>query len=89
MPAGTYHTAGGGEVTWAGLAAEVFRMAGMSTRVRAISTAELGRPAPRPACSVLVSTRPGAPRLRAWQEGLADHLAAVGALAPAARGARP
>jgi len=79
LPAGVYHTAGGGEVTWAGLAAEVFALCGIDCRVRPISTAELGRPAPRPARSVLASTRPGAPRLRHWREALRDYLAEVGA----------
>ena len=49
LPPGIYHTAGGGSVTWAGLAAAVFEEAGLDCRVRPITTAELGRPAPRPA----------------------------------------
>ena len=40
------------------------------------TAAELGRPAPRPAYSVLGSERDDVPRLPAWQEGLAAHLAA-------------
>jgi dTDP-4-dehydrorhamnose reductase len=73
-PPGVYHTAGAGSVTWAGLAAAVFEEAGLDCRVRPITTAELGRPAPRPALSALASTRPGAPRLRPWREALADYL---------------
>ena len=49
-----------------------------SSRPRA---AEFGRPAPRPAYSVLVSERDDAPRLPAWQDGLAAHLAASRAVA--------
>ena len=56
-------------------------------RVRPITTAELGRPAPRPAVSVLVPTRSGAPRLRGWREALvaylAERVAAPGPGAPA------
>ena len=40
------------------------------------STADLRRPAPRPAYSVLGSTRSDAPVLPAWQAGLAAHLVA-------------
>ena len=44
-------------------------------RVRRITTAELGRPAPRPAYSVLRSEQPGAPRLPHWRDGLRECLA--------------
>ena len=74
QPPGVYHAAGAGSVTWAGLAAAVFEEAGLDCRVRPITTAELGRPAPRPALSALAVTRPGAPRLRPWREALADYL---------------
>ena len=42
-----------GECTWAEFAEAIFEEAGLECRVRPISTAELGRPAPRPAYSVL------------------------------------
>ena len=71
---GVHHTAGGGSVTWAGLAEAVFEAAGLECRVRPISTAELGRPAPRPPRSVLAATRPDTPPLRAWREALADYV---------------
>ncbi len=74
QPPGVYHAAGAGSVTWAGLAAAVFEEAGLDCRVRPITTAELGRPAPRPALSALAVTRPGAPRLRPWRDALADYL---------------
>lgn len=75
LPPGVYHTAGGGSVTWAGFAAEIFRLTGIPCAVTPITTAELGRPAPRPARSVLAVTRPGAPRLRDWRAALADYIA--------------
>lgn len=74
QPPGIYHTAGGGSVTWAGFARAVFEEAGVECRVRPITTAELGRPAPRPVFSPLAVTRPGAPRLRPWREALRDYI---------------
>jgi dTDP-4-dehydrorhamnose reductase len=78
-PYGVWHLAAGGDCTWAELAAAVFDEAGLTCRVRRITTAELGRPAPRPAYSVLRSERPGAPELPHWREGLRACLDALGA----------
>jgi dTDP-4-dehydrorhamnose reductase len=75
LPAGVWHVAADGECTWAELAEAIFEEAGVSCRVRRISTAELGRPAPRPAYSVLRSERAGAPRLPHWRDGLRECLA--------------
>jgi dTDP-4-dehydrorhamnose reductase len=69
LPYGTYHVAAGGDCTWAEFAEAIFEEAGLSCRVRSITSAELGRPAPRPANSVLRSER-GAPTLPHWREGL-------------------
>ena len=74
-PYGVWHLAADGECTWAELAEAIFEEAGIDCRVRRIATAELGRPAPRPAYSVLRSERPGAPRLPHWREGLRACLA--------------
>jgi dTDP-4-dehydrorhamnose reductase len=74
LPPGIYHTAGGGEVSWAGFAEAVFAEAGVDCRVRHITTAEFGRPAPRPAHSPLRVTRADAPRLRPWREALHDYI---------------
>jgi dTDP-4-dehydrorhamnose reductase len=76
LPFGTYHVAAEGEVTWAGFAEAIFEEAGLDTRVRRITTEELGRPAPRPAYSVLRSEK-GAPTLPHWREGLREALAAI------------
>lgn len=70
LPYGLYHVAAGGDCTWADFAEAIFEEAGLPCRVRRISTAELGRPAPRPAYSVLRSERPETPRLPHWREGL-------------------
>jgi dTDP-4-dehydrorhamnose reductase len=69
LPQGTYHVAAGGDCTWAEFAEAIFEEAGLTCRVRRITTAELGRPAPRPANSVLRSEK-GAPELPHWREGL-------------------
>lgn len=71
---GVLHVAGGGSCTWWDLAVATFERAGMAVKVNRGSTADLGRPAPRPAFSVLRSTRSDAPVLPAWQEGLNAHL---------------
>jgi len=77
-PPGVYHTTGAGSVTWAGFAEAIFAASGLGARVRRISTEELGRPAPRPARSVLAVTREGTPRLRPWREALHDYLESTG-----------
>jgi dTDP-4-dehydrorhamnose reductase len=68
-PFGIWHLAAGGEATWAEFAEAIFEEAGLGTRVRRISSAELGRPAARPAYSVLRSEK-AAPALPHWREGL-------------------
>ena len=75
LPFGVWHLAAAGECTWAELAEAIFEEAGLSCRVRRIATAELGRPAQRPANSVLRSERDGAPPLPHWRDGLRACLA--------------
>jgi dTDP-4-dehydrorhamnose reductase len=75
LPGGVWHLAAEGECTWAEFARAIFEEAGLNCRVREITTEELGRPAPRPAYSVLRSERDGAPRLPHWREGLRACLA--------------
>jgi dTDP-4-dehydrorhamnose reductase len=78
LPHGTYHLAADGECTWADFAEAIFAEAGLGCRVRRITTEELGRPAPRPAYSVLRSERPETPRLPHWREGLRTCLDRLG-----------
>jgi dTDP-4-dehydrorhamnose reductase len=80
-PVGILHVAGGGACSWWELAVAAFERAGLACTVDPCTTAEFPRPAPRPAYSVLGSTRDDAPALPAWQEGLAAHLAAQEVLA--------
>jgi dTDP-4-dehydrorhamnose reductase len=70
LPQGIWHVAAEGECSWAEFARAIFEEAGLDCRVHEITTEELGRPAPRPAYSVLRSEREGAPRLPHWREGL-------------------
>jgi dTDP-4-dehydrorhamnose reductase len=74
LPAGVWHVAADGEATWAEFAEAIFEEAGLDCRVRRIASAELGRPAPRPAYSVLRSEKPDAPKLPHWRDGLRDCL---------------
>jgi len=72
---GVFHVAAGGApVSWRAFAAEIFRQAGTGTRVLPCTTAEMPRPAPRPAFSALASERPEAPVLPPWQDGVTDYL---------------
>jgi len=70
LPGGVWHLAAEGECSWAGFARAIFEEAGVDCRVCEITTEELGRPAPRPAYSVLRSEREDAPRLPHWRDGL-------------------
>jgi len=74
LPQGSWHVAAAGECSWAEFARAIFEEAGLDCRVREITTEELGRPAPRPAYSVLRSEK-GAPELPHWREGLRACLA--------------
>ena len=75
LPYGIYHVAAGGDCTWAELAEAVFAESTLSTSVRRITSADLDRPAPRPAYSVLRSERTETPRLPHWRLGLDQCLA--------------
>lgn len=75
---GTYHVVNSGETTWYDFAAEIFRQLGMKVELETISTAEYAARAPRPAYSVLDTSRyhalPGSPPMPTWQEALAEYL---------------
>jgi dTDP-4-dehydrorhamnose reductase len=72
--AGVLHVAGGGACTWFELARAALEDARVNTRIEPCTTAEFPRPAPRPAYSVLGSTRPDAPTLPPWRDGLRAYL---------------
>jgi dTDP-4-dehydrorhamnose reductase len=74
---GTWHVAGGGACTWLDLAGEALRLAGIQVPVEAVTSAEFGAPAVRPAYSVLDLTATERLLGRAmtdWREALARYL---------------
>jgi dTDP-4-dehydrorhamnose reductase len=73
---GIHHIAAAGRCSWFDFATEIFDQAGVDCRVMAGTTEMLGRPAPRPALSLLVSERPDPIVLPDWHQGLAEYLAA-------------
>ena len=75
---GVYHAVGAGEITWRGFAVEILRRSGIAKEVRPLTTAELNRPAPRPANSVLSTEklrRATGYAFRDWRDALAEYLA--------------
>jgi dTDP-4-dehydrorhamnose reductase len=75
LPYGIRHVAAEGDCTWAEFAEAIFEDTGSDCRVVPITTAELGRPARRPAYSVLRSEHGDTPQLPHWREGLRACLA--------------
>jgi dTDP-4-dehydrorhamnose reductase len=75
---GVVHVAAAGQCSWYEFAEAIVEAAGVACEVRPGRTEDLGRPAPRPAYSVLRSEHAGAPSLPDWREGLAGFIAAAG-----------
>ncbi len=73
---GIHHIAAAGRCSWFEYAQEIFDQAGVDCRVMAGTTEMLGRPAPRPPFSLLVSERPDPISLPDWHQGLSEYLAA-------------
>jgi dTDP-4-dehydrorhamnose reductase len=73
---GLVHLAGAGYTSWNGFAKEIFRQAELSCVVEPATTAEMARPAPRPAWSAIESEREDVIPMPDWREGLAGYLAA-------------
>lgn len=71
---GVHHMAAAGHCTWYEFAREIFRQAGTDVTTLAATTEMMGRPAPRPAISALVSENRLRIELPPWQEGLAGYL---------------
>lgn len=75
---GLWHCANSGEGSWHAFASHALALTGSGIEVRPISTAELARPAARPAYSSLACRRAELSLdlvLRPWQEALAEYLA--------------
>ncbi len=73
---GLVHLTGAGSVSWNGFATEIFRQAEVDCRVELASTAEMARPAPRPAWSAMESERNDVIPMPDWRDGLAGYMAA-------------
>lgn len=72
---GVHHMTAQDSCSWFEFAREIFDQAGVECRVLASTTEMLGRPAPRPAYSVLRSARNKEIELPTWRDGLAGYLA--------------
>ncbi|HET6203793.1 MAG TPA: dTDP-4-dehydrorhamnose reductase [Planctomycetota bacterium] len=76
---GIVHCVNQGSTSWFEFARAILAAAGLDpSLVRPTTAKRLGRPAPRPACSALASTRleRAGIRMRPWREALLDHLRA-------------
>lgn len=69
---GVYHLTNSGSCSWYEFAREIFRLSGAEVRVTPVPASEFPLPAPRPANGLLSAL--GSPRLRPWQEALAEYL---------------
>jgi dTDP-4-dehydrorhamnose reductase len=74
---GTAHVANSGSTSWHGFAVEIARQLGAAVEIAPVATDEFPRPAPRPAYSVLDTSRLtallGRP-MPTWQDALARYL---------------
>ena len=87
---GVVHLAGAGAVSWHDFAVEIFRQAEVECVVLDATSAEVARPAPRPAWSALASEREDVLPIPDWRDGLAGYLAArAGMMRPGSMGPRP
>lgn len=76
---GLFHATCEGSCSWAQFTEEIFRLAGKSTRVKAITTAEYAAPAPRPAYSILENYMlklTGGYNFADWHDAIAEYLKA-------------
>jgi dTDP-4-dehydrorhamnose reductase len=73
---GLYHASNNGECSWYDFACEIFKLAGKKVKVIPITTEEFGRPAPRPAYSVLRNfcLEQQSIFMRNWQEALKEYI---------------
>ena len=86
LPRGVWHVAAEGECTWFELAAYALAAAGVKVPLEPTDTAAYGRPAPRPAYSVLSNQlyeHATGHRMAHWQEAVERYLLAEGRSASA------
>ena len=84
---GILHVTNEGDCTWREFASEIVRLSGLRVPVEPITTADLPRPAKRPAYSVLSADRLHQLgfRMPAWQDGLQRFVKALSGAASAVR----
>jgi dTDP-4-dehydrorhamnose reductase len=77
---GIVHATNSGDCTWFEFAREILRGSGLETEVRPVSSAQMARPAPRPAYSVLSpkSLQAWGITTPTWQDALGRYLQARG-----------
>jgi dTDP-4-dehydrorhamnose reductase len=80
--AGIVHVAGSPPATWHEIATEVVTALGAPCEVRPTTSDAFPRPARRPACSILRTTRPDTPHVGDWREGVREVLASLHADQP-------
>jgi dTDP-4-dehydrorhamnose reductase len=74
---GLYHVTNAGSCTWYQFARRIFALAGLPVDLQPQTTAEAGRPAPRPAYSVLAHAglaKLGLADMPPWDEALREFL---------------
>jgi dTDP-4-dehydrorhamnose reductase len=73
---GIVHTTNSGDCSWFEFAQQIVKSAGLVTTVRPVSSAQMARPAPRPAYSVLSPSRLNALGIEmpSWQDALRRYL---------------
>jgi len=69
---GIYHLTASGSAAWFEVAQKIVAILGLNCRIEPQTTAELDRPAKRPAYSILINSK--RPALRPWPEMLAAYL---------------
>jgi len=74
-PSGVVHMAAEGSCSWFDLASCVIELAGLDCHLVRARTADMARPAPRPAYSVLCSQQAGVPPLPHWKQGVKEFMA--------------
>ncbi len=78
---GLYHITNAGSCSWYEFTREIFRLGGVETELVPIPGSEYPLPAARPANGILSAL--GSPKLRPWQQALADYLERESATATA------
>jgi dTDP-4-dehydrorhamnose reductase len=73
---GVVHLAGSGRTSWHDFAREIFRQADLDCLLEPATSAQLARPARRPAWSAIASERADVLPMPDWRDGLAGYLAA-------------